>query len=158
LPVVEALQLARPYATLVGEYLGGQWRENLGVESRWTYLDYERLTEALVQGSAHVGPLRWIADYPDPDNFLRVAMGHYSRHAEWHVEDFESLMEQARQTADPRARLSLFQEADRRLIEAAVIAPLVYGRSHLLIKPWVRNYKVSPMGTWFWKDVIIEPH
>jgi predicted ATPase len=51
----------------------------------------------------------------------------------------------------------LFQ-ADRILVEEAAILPLIYWRFHLLMKPWVRKYPRSALGTWFWKDVIIEPH
>jgi ABC-type oligopeptide transport system substrate-binding subunit len=54
--------------------------------------------------------------------------------------------------------MRLYQKVDRVLIEEAAIIPLVYDRRHLLVKPWVRKYPTSPIGTSFWKDVIIEPH
>ena len=38
------------------------------------------------------------------------------------------------------------------------IMPLIYGRWHLLVKPWVRKFPTSAIKLWFWKDVIIEPH
>ena len=42
--------------------------------------------------------------------------------------------------------------------EEAPIMPLTCARRHLLVKLWVTNYRVSPIGQWFWKDIIIEPH
>jgi hypothetical protein len=36
--------------------------------------------------------------------------------------------------------------------------PLMYGRSHLLIKPWVKQYAYRPHSTLRWQEVIIEPH
>jgi len=51
-----------------------------------------------------------------------------------------------------------YQQADRILVEAAPILPLLYERFHLLVKPGVKKYPTSPMTAWFWKDVIIEPH
>jgi hypothetical protein len=35
---------------------------------------------------------------------------------------------------------------------------LSYGRQHLLIKPWVKRYPVTPLRATYWKDVIIEAH
>jgi hypothetical protein len=43
-------------------------------------------------------------------------------------------------------------------MEDAAVLPIFYSRAHLLIKPWVRKYPVSPLAWSFWKDVIIEPH
>jgi hypothetical protein len=43
-------------------------------------------------------------------------------------------------------------------VEQAPILPLHHFRSHLLLKPWVRKYPMSPVKLWFCKDVIIEPH
>jgi ABC-type oligopeptide transport system substrate-binding subunit len=53
---------------------------------------------------------------------------------------------------DQGQRMELYRRADRILIDEAVIAPLLYGRFHFLVKPWVKRYP-GP-----WKDVIIEPH
>jgi ABC-type transport system substrate-binding protein len=44
------------------------------------------------------------------------------------------------------------------LINEAVILPLSYGMQHWLVKPWVKNYPLSPSEGWFLKEVIIEPH
>jgi hypothetical protein len=29
---------------------------------------------------------------------------------------------------------------------------------HMLVKPWVNRFPVSPLKWWFFKDVVIEPH
>jgi hypothetical protein len=44
------------------------------------------------------------------------------------------------------------------IVEEAVVMPLTYGRQHLLVKPWVARYPLSPIGHTFWKDVVLEPH
>jgi ABC-type oligopeptide transport system substrate-binding subunit len=46
-------------------------------------------------------------------------------------------------------RIKLYRQADRILIEEAVIVPLMYGQRHLLVKPWVRKYPISALGDWF---------
>jgi oligopeptide transport system substrate-binding protein len=54
--------------------------------------------------------------------------------------------------------MKLYTQADRILIEDAVLLPAFYGRDHLLVKPWVSRYPISVMGKLFWEDVVLEPH
>ena len=59
---------------------------------------------------------------------------------------------------DQWERMRLYGQADRILVEEALVLPLVYGRFHLLVKPWVSKLPTSALKRWFCKDVIIEPH
>ncbi|MGA9349812.1 MAG: hypothetical protein WBW48_13540 [Anaerolineae bacterium] len=104
----------------------------------------------------HIWFMGWSADYLDPDNFLRVS--EWRSTGRWQNEAYDGLVEGARRVMDQRERMRMYQQADRILVEEAPILPLVYPRFQLLVKPWVRKYPTSPMKTWFWKDVIIEPH
>ena len=91
----------------------------------------------------------WFADYPHAESFLtpEVIWGL----CRWRHERYERLIERARGLADRVERMKLYREADRMLVEEAVLMPGVYGRWHELLKPWV-----------VWadqlKDVIIMPH
>ena len=98
----------------------------------------------------------WGADYPDPDNFLRV--GFDKDLSGWGGEAYEKLVDSARHSQDQGQRMELYQQADKMLIDEAVVLPWVYIMTHLLVKPWVKNYPLSPMGRWFLKDVVIKPH
>jgi oligopeptide transport system substrate-binding protein len=98
----------------------------------------------------------WVADYPDPDNFLRAC--EWRTHTTWQNQSYDELLEGARRVTDQRARMKIYQQAERILIEEAAILPLFHPRWHLLVKPWVRRYPTSPLRQSFWKDVIIEPH
>ena len=98
----------------------------------------------------------WVADYPDPDNFLRV--NSIRGETGWQNQAYDRLIEEARQLTDQGERMRLYQAADRILVEEAVVVPLLYFRSHMLLKPWVKRYPTSADSQWIWKDVIIEPH
>lgn len=98
----------------------------------------------------------WIADYPDPDNFLRVGLRRTV--VKWQNKAYDRLVEEARVVTDQGERMKLYGQADRILVEEAAIIPLTHGRLHLLVKPWVSKYPIPPTGGGFWKDVIIEPH
>ncbi len=155
-PVLDALTVDRPVAVPTIEYLQAQWLENLGVEITWKKMEWGRLLDRLSRETPHMRYAGWVADYPDPDNFLRV--GFLWERTGWQNEAYDRLVEEARRVMDQEERIRMYQQADRILVEEVPVLPLFYMRLHLLVKPWVRKYPTSPMKTWFWKDVIIEPH
>jgi ABC-type transport system substrate-binding protein len=146
-----------PFQRLIpeGEELRRQWLDNLGIATTVT-------TESRL---AHLVLLAWEADYPDPDNLLRVAVHDHQRwwrsarqQAWWWDEAYEEIVERARRLMDQRRRMELYRQAERILVEEVPWVPLGYTRRQLLVKPWVRNFPTSPVGWSFWKDVVIEPH
>jgi ABC-type oligopeptide transport system substrate-binding subunit len=140
----------------VDEYLQAQWRENLGLEISWKTMEVGALINSLDRDPPHLLLFAWGADYPDPDNFLRVCPAR-SR-AQWRNEVYERLVEEAWHITDQEQRLTMYQQADRILVEEAAVTPLLYQRLHLLVKPWVTRYPTAAIRVQFWNDVIIEPH
>jgi oligopeptide transport system substrate-binding protein len=154
-PVVDALLTADVEGELTVEFLATQWRAILGIETRWHTMEGEELSNRL--HNRQVPPLffqRNLADYPDPANFLRW----YQHLGGGRIERYARLVAQTRRTTDPAERLNLCQQADRLLVEEAVIIPIWYGRLHRLAKPWVRKFSISVLGMSFWQDAMIDPH
>ncbi len=138
------------------EYLQAQWRENLGIEIAWETVEWAEFLDRLHSDSPHLTNLGWVDDYPDPDSFLRVSRAR--SWARWQNTTYDRLVEEARQTMCQEARMELYRQADRILVEEAPVLPLIYERDHLLVKPWVSKYPMSAIKPSFWKDVVIEPH
>jgi ABC-type oligopeptide transport system substrate-binding subunit/class 3 adenylate cyclase/tetratricopeptide (TPR) repeat protein len=138
------------------EYLGAQWRDNLGIEITWKTMEFSILLPMLDDALPCIFINGWQADYPDPHNFLMPSSVLNS--SRWRNKVYEGLVEEARRITDHGERMDLYRQADKILVEEAGIMPLMYGRKHLLVKPWVRKYPVSAIHRSFWKDVIIEPH
>jgi oligopeptide transport system substrate-binding protein len=136
--------------------LQAQWRENLGVGFRWELLEYGAYYDRLDIEPPPIFLSGWLADYPDPDDFLRASP--HRSHTRLQDETYTGLVRQARRVTDQATRMKLYRQADKILVEHAVIIPLTYGRLHLLVKPWVRKLPMSPVKAWFWKDVILDPH
>jgi ABC-type oligopeptide transport system substrate-binding subunit len=134
--------------------LQAQWRENLGVEIKLAMVEWPVFYDRLEKEPPHLSIHGWIADYPDPDDFLRVATSKRL----WRNEAYESLVEEARRVTDQGERMKLYGQADRILVEEAPLMPISYMRLHLLVKPWVRQYPTPAFGGPFWRNVIIEPH
>lgn len=154
-PAVELLMPAAPSVMPQGEYLQAHWRQNLGVEIRWGTQEWALFRDQIRSDPPHLRHMAWQADYPDPDTFLRVAVG---LETEWRDESYESLVEEARRIMDQTRRMELYRQADRILIEEAALMPIFHSRMGALIKPWVKRYYSTPLGGMFWKEVVIEPH
>ena len=104
----------------------------------------------------------WIADYPDPDTFLRNAYYlDFLRSKGWNDPSFDDLVVQAAQTPNRSLRMSMYREADRRLVvELALLFPLEYGRERdaMYYQPWLKGFRFSRLGSAKGRNAIIEPH
>jgi ABC-type oligopeptide transport system substrate-binding subunit/class 3 adenylate cyclase len=138
------------------EFLRQVWQDELSIEVRLETVEFGAYADRLEREPPDVFAWCWVADYPDPDNFLRVAYAMAGMR--WQNPAYEGLVEKARRLTDQRQRMGLYKQADRILVEEAAVVPLFYGRNSLLIKPWVRRFPRSARGGWFWKDIIIESH
>lgn len=136
-------------------FLQAQWQDHLGITVTLETADWPAFVRRMEGERLPIGYWAWRADYPDPDNFLRVAL--QWRKTRWHDAEFVGLVEHARGLTDPRARLAAYAQAERRLIEEAAIVPLNYRRSYFLIKPRIRRYPTSGLRPWFWQDILVDP-
>jgi ABC-type transport system substrate-binding protein len=139
----------------LAEHLQAQWRENLGTEVMWEADEFETYFDRIERASPHAFLWSWAADYPDPDNFLRVGLR--CPDAGWHNEAYDMLVEEARGITDQGKRMKLYRQADSILVKDAAVLPLTYSRAHFLVKPWAK-VPMSSIYSQFWKDVILEPH
>ena len=58
---------------------------------------------------------------------------------------------------DHEARMALYRQADRTLIEQAVLVPFAYLRSHILVKPWITGLWTRLEEHLGWKEAILAP-
>jgi len=132
-----------------------QWRTELGI-----LIDLD-LSEGLNDKDCSLVFSTWVADYPDPDNFLRQSTSITTLHLMgWHDPGFEELVETAANLQDRTQRMALYRQADRLLVvDQALVLPWSYSStSFYLVKPWVKNYKVNQLGRVSMQNVIIEEH
>lgn len=144
----------------IPEYLGAiiqDWRENLGVEVSVRQLAPEIFSYFLKEETDEMFASGWIADYPDPQNFLDILFhtgaeyntGNYSN------PDVDALLDQAGIEPDETARFNLYQQAEQILVDEAACLPLWFDKTYLLIKPYVNNYKLDSQGIPTLKEVYL---
>ncbi|MFV9675645.1 MAG: hypothetical protein ACNYZI_09715, partial [Anaerolineales bacterium] len=132
--------------------LVAQWVANLNIEVEIEIADWENVIRTY--RNRNIFYMGWSSDYPDPDAYLRVSIRTNFQY--WQNETYDQLLAEAQRTLDQSDRIPLYQEADKILIEEAVIMPITYSRTHLLCKPWVK-LPTQGVGRKF-KDIILKPH
>ena len=138
-----------------------QWRENLGVEVSFENVGPGELTEMKEDhGVVSMELNGWLADYPDPDNFLYKSDA-LARLVRMGVRDeaYEQLVSEAARTPDRAKRMAMYRQADRWLIaEQTLMVPLFYFFEHELVKPWVKKQRTNMLGFDFFTKIVIEEH
>jgi ABC-type transport system substrate-binding protein len=138
--------------------LAVQWREALGVHVVVEEMEFQTFLRSIFEDPHPLIFAGWWAAIPDPYSFLDLREVTWSRGTTWQHERYVRLVESARATADLDKRLQHYREAQTVLAEEVPLFPVLYGRMHFLLKPWIASFPTSPMRYWFFKDVVIDPH
>jgi len=99
----------------------------------------------------------WIADYPDPQNFLDIQFHSKSQQNRlgYANPQVDQLLEQARTASSSEERYHLYHQAERLIVNDAAWIPLTHGVDYALVKPYVHGYQsTSSIYPWL-KDISI---
>lgn len=124
--------------------LQADWRA-IGVEVTLSTTDIPVFFGELQTGAFEAGLTDWIADYPDPTNFLNLMRSDEpgANYGGFEDPEYDRLVGAAEREADAGARARLLQAAERRLLQAAPVAPVWVNPSQNLVNPritgWVDN-------------------
>jgi oligopeptide transport system substrate-binding protein len=128
------------------EAIVAMWEENLGVTVTIEQEDFGLFLRDLDEGNFQMFSLGWIADYPDPQNFLDIKFhsGSANNETEYSNSEVDALLDQARAELDENARFDLYQQAEQIIVDESAWAPLYHGKAGVLIKPDIEGYVVPP--------------
>lgn len=92
----------------------------------------------------------WIADYPDPDDFLFplltcTAKQGTSNFAQWCNKDFDDAVTKAQQTTDQKERTAYYATAQKIFHEEAPWMTTGYANFNVALKKSVTNYVLDPI-------------
>ncbi len=137
----------------------------LGVNAVITVLPADQHFERVERAEAQFWREGWVADHPDPENFLAMFYGRnapadtsapsYLNSTRYANEEFDGYFAKAQMTADRKERMRLLASAERRLMEDMVVIPLYHERTVRVVQPWVRDLPINGMdfidlrGAWF---------
>jgi len=129
---------------------------NLGLTVELAVLPRNRHYDKIEQGSVEFWRDGWIADYPDPENFLKLFHGKlvpddsvkasYLNTVRFTDQEFDSYFEGAMREPVKADRTALFLKADAEIINKAAVVPLYYEKWIWLSSARVQNLMSGPMG------------
>ena len=142
----------------VAENIQAQLKRNLGVDVELKNEEWKVYLKSLQTDPPHIFRLGWLADYPDPDNFLNL-MTSYSEnnHTQWGSKKFDDLIEKAVGLATQEMREEVYNQAQKLLTEEEVpVAPIYASVAHSLVAPRVVNFPFNSMQRYIFKEVSLK--
>ena len=126
-----------------------QWRQELGIEIDIQQTEWATFLQDVNDKKYQMFSLGWIADYPDPQNFLDVLLHSESQsnHTNYGNPEVDRLLEEARTERDRTRRFELYNQVEQMILDDA---PWVWtwfsGEGYALIKPEVSDYFLLQMS------------
>jgi len=135
-----------------------EWRNNLGVEVDVRQLEPEVFLYDLIKEKDEIYYWGWGADYPHPQNFLEVLFASGSEYniGEYKNSNVDSLLQAASRELDKMESLELYQQAEQIIVSEAACLPLWFGKSYMLIKPYVKGFNLDILGYVNLNEVSVE--
>jgi oligopeptide transport system substrate-binding protein len=124
------------------------WEKNLGIKSEFQQTEFATFLRDLHKHRFQMFDIGWIADYPDPENFLDILFHSESsnNHTNYNNPQVDALLEQARIETDESVRFQIYNQVEQLIIDDAPWVPLWYsGEQYVLIKPNVHDYLLPPL-------------
>ncbi len=145
------------YMPPITEAVVAMLEENLGLVVTVEQIDWPDFLQDLNERRYALYSSGWIADYPDPQNFVDLLF--YSKSSQNHTgyasAEVDALLEQARVEQDEERRAAIYVQAELAILRDAPWVPLTHGVAYTLVKPWVQGYS-SGAGLYPWlKDVYL---
>jgi oligopeptide transport system substrate-binding protein len=139
------------YGNYISPYLGAiiqGWQQDLGVEVSVRQMEPEDFIYNLKQEKDEMFALAWIADYPDPHNFLDILFrsGSENNAFEYSNPDLDALLDSAAVEQDNATRLAMYRQAEQIVLDDAPCIPLWHGANYVLVRPYVEGYELSLLG------------
>ncbi len=124
------------------------WRQNLGIEVEILRTEFATYLQDLIKRRFQMFEIGWIADYPDPENFLDLLFHSDSNnnHTAYNNQEVDRLLETARTETDEAKRYQLYHQAEDMIVgEAPWIALWHSGEQYVLVQPHVKDYRLTPL-------------
>lgn len=126
-------------AQLTAQIIQGFWKE-LGLTVQLVPKQGSQLFGDAMAHNYEISASGWIGDYPDPYTFLMMKRtGNPYNFEGWSNPAYDDLTWKAFTTPDPAKKLAWNQEAEKMLLDDAVVIPLYQINIAQLIKPYLRG-------------------
>ena len=125
---------------------------------------------SIKNGGYQMWIIGWIADYPDPQDWLSLQFMSNpagtnalsgNNISDVHDANLDKLLQQADVERDSSKRMALYNQAEQMVVNEAPWIPYEQAKAFWRMRPWVRGFGVNPIGMMVdiaWPNVAIYSH
>ena len=140
--------------------------ENLNINVEIAQVVWAQHTNNVETGKTNFWRFAWIADYPDPVNFLNLLYGKnvpktmeeasYTNPFRYVNPQYDVLYEKALTTPNLEEHNKICAQLDQMVVDDAPFLPIYYSANRRLIQPYVRNFDANGMEYRVFKQVWLD--
>jgi oligopeptide transport system substrate-binding protein len=133
---------------LVAEAVQSMWQKHLNVVVTVENQEWKVFLKKLQNDPFVVHRAGWGADYPDPDNFMKLFTSNSgNNHGRWKNANFDEMLDLAARESDSAKRTQIYDEAQKLLTEIdAAIAPLFWKAEATILSPKFSGLEYNSMA------------
>ena len=133
---------------LVAEAIQSMWQKHLGVVVKIENQEWKVFLKKLQTDPFPVFRSGWGADYPDPDNFMKLFTSNSgNNHGRWKNSRYDQLLELAARELEAKKRSQLYDDAQRMLTATdAAIVPLYWKAEATMLNPKFTGLEYNSMA------------
>jgi len=131
----------------MAQFLQEQWKVHLGIEVKLDPMEARAYAQAMEKGQYTMGFLTFNGDYPDPDNWLPeiFASGVANNFTYYSNPRLDELMKRAIGEQDEKKRLTMWEDAQKMVVDDAVMAFILHQEYYFLLPSHVKDMYVTSM-------------
>ena len=129
-----------------------QLKQNLGIDLTLEKFDRKTFFEKLDEGNLPFWRYGWIADYPDPANFMASfhsknieGNSNNSNKAQFSSPQFDQYFDLAMAEINTQKRTQLLAQAEQLLLDEAALLPLFHFNSIRLVNPQLMDFPINEL-------------
>ncbi|MDP0490510.1 MAG: peptide ABC transporter substrate-binding protein [Verrucomicrobiota bacterium JB023] len=140
------------------EALQAMWDEHLGIKARIVQREWTTYLQRQYDKDYDIAVNGWIGDYLDPTTFLEMwTAGNGNNNTGWASEEYEDLLKQAENTADPAKRLEILAQAETIVLDDSPVLPIYWYTTNYLLREEVKNWNPLLLNNHPFKFVELKP-
>jgi peptide/nickel transport system substrate-binding protein len=136
---------------LIAKTIQYQLKTVLGVNIEFIELTTSEINEKRENGEINFWRYGWIADYPDPSNFIEqfhskhIIEGKKSsiNHNRYSNPEFDKYLDMAMSETNEEKRMKFYAKAESILIDDAAVIPIYYANEIRLVSPLLKNFPIN---------------
>lgn len=148
-----AMPVQRPYnpnAQKMAEMVQADWKK-IGVDMKVVSYEWGEYLNRIRNGEHDIVTIGWTGDNGDPDNFFNVLMSCTaakagSNYSNWCSEEFDAILNEARQTTSHERRVELYKQAQEMMKEHVPAINVAHATVYMPMRKEVQNYTMDPLG------------